>query len=119
MDKMTHDGRIMTSELTSPGYVWYRCDAYGLPDNTMGKIGYHAVYRPLCKPDYIGTEVVTDQMMIDTREHYNICEAEREAESKARFERDLEAIRNPSAPYAIDKHLCPHCGTVCYGDCRS
>jgi hypothetical protein len=122
MDKMTHDGRIGTDEIMSPGYVWYRCNAYTLPDNTMGKIGYHVIYRPLCrdmKEKYQGHEVVTDQMMIDAREHYAIiAEKERIAEISRR-EREIESIKNIPPPSAFERMLCPRCGTVCYGDCRS
>lgn len=119
MRDMTHNGSIGTDDIGSDGYVWYRCDVYNLPDNTAGKIGYHVIYRPLCRPDYKGTEVVTDQMMDDTREHYRIVRDAAEIERKAQFERDLAEISKPVKQSAMSKVMCPHCATVCYGDCQS
>jgi hypothetical protein len=87
----------------------------------MGGIGYHVIYRPLCKPDYRGTEVVTEKMMIDTREHYRLA---------AEMDKSDETIAESKASKACDEMdeidrerkangLCPHCNTYCYGDCQA
>ena len=33
------DNGIMTNDMSSPGYVWFDCERYGLEDNTRGRIG--------------------------------------------------------------------------------
>jgi rubrerythrin len=121
MERESHNGNIRTSELTSPGYVWYRCERYGLNDNTMGKIGYHVCYRPLAGTMYQGNEVVTDEMAQHTREHYAEAETIEAAEHKAQFERDLQEIEESAkrAPSLMARLICKHCGTVCYGDCQA
>jgi hypothetical protein len=48
-------------------YVLYDCNYYKLEDNTMGGIGYHSFYRPLCGDMYVGNELVTKQMQDDYR----------------------------------------------------
>jgi len=112
----THNGAIKTSAL-APDSVWYSCDVYNLPDNTVGCIGYHVVYRPLCKPYYTGTEVVTDKMMEDTRAHYRIIERLEKNEAAATEEESNEIDKIYAKRRA--NGLCPHCGTYCYGDCRA
>lgn len=118
--RTTHDGKIGTDELFSPGHVWFRCSDYNLPDNTMGKTGYHCVYRPMCRPDYIGTEVVTDQMIADTKGHYDIIKAQDEETKKIENEKffaELEAEKN--LPKSRSNQPCPLCGTYCDGDCTA
>ena len=115
MERITKDGAIKTDETMSPEYVWYKCSVYNLPDNTMGGIGYHIVYRPLCKSD------VTDQMMTDTREHYRLAaemDKADEAIAEAKADKDCDEMDK------IDRQrkangLCPHCHTYCDGDCQS
>jgi hypothetical protein len=72
---------IRTNNLSAPGYVWFSCDRYGLPDNTAGKIGYHVTYRPLCGARYKGNELVTERMRADYRTYLarTTQEAERHA----------------------------------------
>ena len=48
--KYTHDGRIGSDELTSPGYVRFRTDHYNLPDNWY-RIPREAV-------EAVGTDIV-------------------------------------------------------------
>ena len=120
MDRITKDGAIKTNETMSPGYVWYKCSVYNLPDNTMGGVGYHVVYRPLCKPDYQGAEVVTDQMMADTREHYRLVKEMDKADEEIA---EAKASKDCDEMDKIDRQrkangLCPHCHTYCDGDCQ-
>lgn len=77
-DKITHDGTVKTNELTQPGYVSFRCDAWGLDDNTMGKIGWHVEYRPLCG-DYQHDCEITEAMATAVREHYAAQQATEDA----------------------------------------
>ena len=114
--RTTHDGKIGTDRL-SPDYVWFRCSDYNLPNNTMGKIGYHCIYRPMCRPDYAGTELVTDQMIADAREHYAIIAAEDEEAKRLEDER---ALSEPEpTPERRPNQPCPICGTYCDGDCTA
>lgn len=73
MDKVAIlGGKVFNDELTSPGYVWFRCSDYpGLPDNTPDKIGYFAVYRPLSLHiRFNGHEHITDAMREDAEALY-------------------------------------------------
>ena len=117
MERITKDGAIKTNETMSPGYVWYKCSVYDLPDNTTGGVGYHVVYLPLRN----GTGVVTDQMMTDTREHYRLAaemDKADEAIAEAKASKDCDEMDT------IDRQrkangLCPHCHTYCDGDCQA
>lgn len=122
MRDTTHNGNIGTDELTSPGYVWLSCDHYGLPDNTIGKVGYHVVYRPLCGNMYTGNELITDEIREEIRAHYDEIkerkEAKHNAERDAMLAMSRAATTNPVKPSPMEKMICKHCGTVCYGDCQ-
>ena len=78
------DNGIATDELFSPGYVRFDCEVWGLPDNTMGKTGWHVVYRPLVD-GYAGHELVTPEMRAAVRVHYAAQRAAKEDE-RATFE---------------------------------
>lgn len=43
MEILTHNNSVSSNTLT-PGYISYKCDVYGLPDNTMGEVGWHTCY---------------------------------------------------------------------------
>lgn len=113
--RYTHNDKIGTDEMMSPGYVWYRCADYNLTDNTAGGVGYHVVYHPLRD----GAEGVTDEMRADTREHYAMVKAQDEAARKEDRERYFAEEGKPVKQSAMSKLICKHCGTVCYGDCRA
>ena len=119
MERITHNGNIMTDDLVSPGYVFYRCSAYNLPDNTMGNVGYHVCYRPLCGDMYVGNDLVTTEMIQHTKEHYAEVKKIEEIERKAKFAAMIAEISKPVVLSPMDKMICKHCGTVCYGDCRA
>lgn len=103
------NGKLYSDELHAPGYVWFRCADYGLPDNTMGKVGYHVVYCPLGK-GFTGHEHVTDAMREDVRALYaaekaasektevEAVEAEKEAEA-AEIE-ELKVVEVPAPAVA-------------------
>jgi len=88
----TPQGDIWTDETFSPGYVWFRCATYDLPDNTAGAIGYHSVYRPLATNQYAGHELVTDRMRSDLRVYYAAQEAEQKAMQRAAAEREQKRL---------------------------
>jgi rubrerythrin len=118
----THDSTIRTDEICSPGNMWFRCDAWGLPDNTPGQIGWHGVYRVL-DDGHRGHEHVTDAMRTAAREHY--AEQERiEAEHEVRREKAQEAAdeaalaREAAEIKSGRPQPCPKCGTYCLGDCE-
>lgn len=93
-DFVSHDGTVKTNETFSPGYVWFRCDAWGLPDNTTGKVGWHVIYRPLV-PLYAPAGV-TDEMRAATEKHYALaCEAYRRQEEEAAKIEPVEEWRSP------------------------
>lgn len=117
------DNGIKTNKMFSPGYVWFDCERYGLDDNTQGKIGMHVVYRPLYGPDgpYAGNEVVTEEMMAETKKHYEAQRVEEErleAEENKRLWEEIEASKNRE-PSLCEKMCCPKCGSICYGDCEA
>ena len=117
------DNGIKTNETFSPGYVWFDCERYGLGDNTQDKTGMHVVYRPLYGPDgpYAGNEVVTEEMMAETKKHYEAQRVEEErlkAEENKRVWEEIEASRNRK-PSLFEKNCCQKCGSVCYGDCEA
>jgi len=91
---------IHTDEINSPGYVWFRCDVYDLPDTTMGQIGYHVCYRPLCGDMYRGNELVTDRMRQDLRAYY--AEQKRLDEEKKQARREAEHAAHLARMAAID-----------------
>ena len=93
-------GKIYTDEIARPGYVWYRCADYHLPDNTKGKIGYHVVYRPLhaegpLSVRYEGWEAVTAQMIADTRAYYAAEDAAKEHAAAAQRAEERAAYQVP------------------------
>lgn len=90
---MSDRPKIKTDETFCPGYVWFDCNYYGLPDNTAGEIGYHSTYRPLCGNMYTGNELVAEQMQADLREFYVSQEAIKVAADKAKSEATLAEIR--------------------------
>ena len=103
------DNGIKTNEFSSPGYVWFECKRYGLDDNTQDKIGMHVVYRPLYGPNgpYTGNEVVTEEMMAETKKHYEAQRVEEErlkAEENKRAWEEIEASRNRK-PSLFEKKL--------------
>jgi hypothetical protein len=49
MDRLTHNNTIASDDTFAPGTIRFSCAAYGLEDNTMGKTGWHCIYRP-CNP---------------------------------------------------------------------
>lgn len=90
---ITHDGTVKTKELSSPGYVWFKCARWGVNDNTTGQIGWHVEYRPLAAGYKRGCEI-TDAMRLAVEEHYaeqQAIEQRAEDERKARFDREHEA----------------------------
>lgn len=70
MTYTSDDLAIQTNELMQPGYVCFGCGHWGLPDNTIGKTGWHVVYRPLGS-GYLGHDHVTDAMREAVRTHYD------------------------------------------------
>jgi hypothetical protein len=117
----THNGNIKSDESQS-GYIWFSCKEYDLPDNTTSGQGYHVVYRPLCKPHYEGTELVTERMMQDVREHYGLVESLKEnerIEAEKKFWAEIEILKSAQTTNKTHNPLCPHCGTYCYGDCQA
>ena len=108
----THGNRIMTDPIGSPDYVWFDCRFYGLPDNTQGGIGYHVIYRPVAQfknpAAYIDKAAgITKTMIDDVREHWSIVRERAKTE------------KVPGTKTCLEKNICYHCGTVCYGDCQS
>ena len=101
---------IHTDEIHSPGYVWFRCDVYNLPDTTAGQIGYHVCYRPLCGDMYQGNELVTEQMREDLRAYYTEQkrleeerkQAQREAEHAEHLARMAEIEAAPKITHKLD-----------------
>lgn len=92
----SHDGTIRTDE-TDPGFVWARCDRWGLPDNTQGQIGWHVFYRPLAGSMYIGNELVTPALAEAIREHYAARDSARQAQ-RAAAEEALRARKPDPLP---------------------
>ena len=122
---------IVIDGLLSPGYVSLHCETYGLPDNTMGQIGYHVVYRPLAlhpngTPQYQGNDLLTDAMRDDIKAV--VAQKAREAEA-ATQQREAETaarratwLQHPPRPLHRRPGLttpCPSCGTYCAGDCQA
>jgi len=106
-DYQTHDGTIKSNETASPGWIAYCCDAWDLPDNTAGRVGWYRVYQ-------MTDERMTDAMRAAGREHCAQSRAAEQAIEEAEYERQLAAIMaNP----ADDDGRCPRCGTYCCGDC--
>jgi len=95
--KITHN--YVTVESDSD-YVWFDCQHYDLPDNTMGGAGQHVVYRPICKGDYRGHEVVTDQMVNNARAAYEALQATTEAAKDT--ERAADQIKRERFEAAIN-----------------
>jgi len=94
---MSHDGTVESNEVMSPGYLRYRCDAWGLPPQSSG---WHNIYCPL-RSDIAGHEIVTDAMREAAREHYrsvNAAEVERKAASKAAYDAHVERLRSIDVP---------------------
>lgn len=92
---ITHDGTVKTDELCSPGYVSFRCDAWGLDDNTQGKVGWHVMYRPL-NSQYTDPAEVTDAMRLAVEEHYaerEAAERRQEDERRAKMAADHKAAK--------------------------
>lgn len=119
MKHTTHNNTVQTDELMQPGYVMFDCATWNLPDNTMGKVGLHVCYRPLCGDMYKGNELVTDEMKQAVREHYESREAAEKAARKAEHEAFMASLETERSPSAFEKAICPKCGTVCYGDCEA
>jgi len=119
MKHTTHNNTVHTDELMQPGYVMFDCAAWNLPDNTMGNVGLHVCYRPLCGDMYKGNELVTDAMKQAVREHYESRKAADEAAKKAEHEAFMASLQTERTPSPMDKAICPKCGTVCYGDCEA
>lgn len=116
---MTTQPKIKNLDPNGNGYLWLNCDYYNLPDNTAGGIGYHVFYRPLCGSQYQGNELLTDAMLADIKEFYATEKAENEAAEKLAMEKRIAALSQPAPEKTLhEKMLCPHCHTVCYGDCR-
>ena len=112
---LTHNDTIMTDETLSDGYIMYKCDAWGLADDTIGQTGWVTIYRPMWD------KTLPEALLAATREHNNIVW---EAKQKAERERQLAEIEaykkfraapvNPNA-----RHICKICGTYCFGDCQA
>ena len=118
MEHTTHNNTVQTDELL-PGCVMFDCEAWGVPDNTIGKVNLHVCYRPLCGDMYKGNELVNDAMKQAVREHYESRNAAEEASRKAEHEAFMASLQNERTPSPMDKAICPKCGTVCYGDCEA
>ena len=119
MKHSTHNNTIHTDDILQPGYVSFDCAAWDLPDNTCGGVGLHVCYRPLCSDEYEGNELVTDAMRQAVREHYDSRQIAIEAAKKAEHGALMASLTEMGKrqPSALDKAICPKCGTVCYGDC--
>lgn len=102
----THGGTIFTNESTSPGYVWFSCAEYGLPDNTMGKIGFHSRYRPLCD-NYQAKEegLVSDDLKALVSAHYAEERAAEDEARRVRAEREWDKIRAMTPAQATTERM--------------
>lgn len=101
---VSEDG-LFSWQSASPNNVSINCAISGLPDNTVGKTGWHVVYLP--QPGDCPT---------------NLLEGARE------FSRTIDAIISERKSFADkatddmaarDSNVCPKCGTYCYGDCEA
>ena len=99
---------ITTDSMFSPGYVFFASAHWGLPDDTVGNVGLHVVYRPLCE-GYSGHEHVTDAMRDAVRDHYaRECAADEAAEqarmaaARARHERRMAVLNAIPADAAAE-----------------
>ena len=86
MQMITHNGTVRTDEVFSPGYVWLRCDAWGLPDNTYSKTGWHIEYRPL-NTMYTPAGTLPDAALTAIREHYDATRQDDSVATIAALER--------------------------------
>ena len=89
----------------SPNYVSINCAMSGLPDNTVGKTGWHVVY--LSQPGDCPAD-----LLVGAREFSRAVDAII-AERKAFADKAADDIA------ARGTNICPKCGPYCYGDCEA
>ena len=123
MEKITHNGKVKTDTLL-PGFVWFSCEEYNVPDNTKGQ-GFCCVTRPQSTDStYEGHEHLTPQMVIDAKDHQTVIDTEKEKEKQTEKEEiaKVEAERrqkNKVFGQALKQNPpCPKCGTWCCGECQ-
>lgn len=126
MERKTHNGTIASDETFAPGTIRFSCKAYNLPDNTMGKTGWHCIYRP-CNPTY--SPDTPENLKTLAREHMAEVEVTEKAEAEAKAEKEHAdfmawAARQPKRDRNKPKGIagvhfpCPRCHTYCCGDCE-
>jgi len=98
MERITHNGTVRSDEVVSAGYVWIQCDAWGIPDGTAGKTGWHSCY---CQYQLSALPAAAQTAV---GEHWDQVAEMEQAESEAREARGIANLGKPN-PLAAHERL--------------
>ena len=113
--KVTINDKIYTNQ--GNGYYGVSVVPGSTDDNTIGKIGIHLEY--LQYADKSNPYVI--ELLTIALPAFTAAEKKTKEENRIKEDKEIERLSKQSKPKKnyYQSQLCPHCHSVCYGDCQS